>query len=82
MVADMRPMSLPTRPDFSLTRFKPGYATDQVDAFLATIADRTVQEINDVVFKTTRLFPGYDEEEVDTYLDSCIAYKRSAAQAS
>ena len=75
-------MKLPTPPHFALTRFRPGYATDQVDAFLATIDDRTVQEINDVVFKTTRLVPGYDEEAVDTYLDTCIAHKRSAAQAS
>ncbi|BEP12143.1 hypothetical protein acdb102_04540 [Acidothermaceae bacterium B102] len=75
-------MSIPTRPDFSLTRFKPGYATDQVDAFLATIADRTAQEINDVEFRTTRFFPGYDEEEVDAYLDACIAHKRSTSTAS
>jgi len=74
-------MDSSTRPTFTLTRFKPGYAMDQVDAFLASIADRTVQEINAVEFKTTRFNPGYDEQEVDAYLDACIALKR-AAQAS
>jgi DivIVA domain-containing protein len=69
-------MTSPAQVSFSLTRFKPGYAMDQVDAFIAGIADRTVQEMNDVVFKTTRFSPGYDEEEVDAYLDSCIVRKR------
>ena len=69
-------MTSATQVSFTVTRFKPGYAREQVDAFLATIADRTVQEINDVLFKTTRFSPGYDEEEVDAYLDTCIAAKR------
>ena len=78
-------LSVPTGPGgptFSLTRFKPGYAMDQVDAFLATIADRTAQEINQVEFRTTRFSLGYDEQEVDDYLDSCIAAKRRTSRTS
>jgi DivIVA domain-containing protein len=75
-------MTSPMPPSFSITRWKPGYAVDQVDAFLATIASRTAEEINAVEFHTTRLKGGYDEQEVDAYLDSCIAHKRRAQQRS
>jgi DivIVA domain-containing protein len=71
-------MTSPMPPSFTITRFKPGYAIDQVDAFLATIGSRTAEEINAVQFRTTRFKGGYDEEEVDAYLDACIAHKRRA----
>jgi DivIVA domain-containing protein len=74
-------MSFSAQPSFSVTRFKPGYDMGEVDAFIAGIADRTFQEMNDVVFKTTRFSPGYDEQEVDAYLDSCIARKRQNPSA-
>ena len=73
-------MTSPMPPSFSITRWKPGYAVDQVDAFLATIGSRTAEEINAVEFRTVRLKGGYDEEEVDAYLDACIAHKRRGLQ--
>jgi DivIVA domain-containing protein len=69
-------------PSFSITRWKLGYAIDQVDAFLAAIGSRTADEINAVEFRTTRLKSGYDEHQVDAYLDSCIAHKRRVQQNS
>ncbi len=71
-------MTMRTAPDFTVTRWKPGYAVEEVDAFLATIDTRTVEEIDAVVFRTTRLMGGYEEKEVDAYLDQCIAVRRQA----
>jgi DivIVA domain-containing protein len=66
---------------FRVTRFQPGYDMAQVDTFIAGIAARTVQEMNDVVFKTTRFSQGYDMRQVDAYLDACIVRKRQGASA-
>lgn len=68
-------MTYSTQVTFSVTRFKPGYDIAQVDAFIAGVADRSVQELNDAVFKTTRLSPGYDMRQVDDYIDACVARK-------
>ena len=73
-------MTSPMPPSFAITRWKPGYAIDQVDAFLATIGSRTAEEINAVEFRTVRFKGGYDEQEVDAYLDACIARKRRGVQ--
>jgi DivIVA domain-containing protein len=63
---------------FPVTRLRPGYDQDQVDAFLESISDTflgvrepplTASEVRDKQFTTTRLRPGYDEEEVDAFLD-------------
>lgn len=63
---------------FSVTRLRPGYRPEQVDAFLEAICDTflgvrqpplTASEVRDKQFATTRLRPGYDEEDVDAFLD-------------
>jgi DivIVA domain-containing protein len=63
---------------FSVTRLRPGYHLEEVDAFLEAICDTflgvrepplTASEVRDKQFTTTRLRPGYDEEEVDAFLE-------------
>jgi len=63
---------------FSVTRLRPGYDPEQVDAFLEAIGDTflgvrepplTASEVRDKRFTTTRLRPGYGEEEVDAFLE-------------
>jgi DivIVA domain-containing protein len=75
--------------DFSATRLRPGYDTEEVDAFVEAIRQTflgirepslTADEIRDKQFSTTRLRPGYDQEEVDAFLD--VAELRLAAQVS
>jgi DivIVA domain-containing protein len=63
---------------FPVTRWRPGYDPEQVDAFLEAICDTflgirkpplTAIEVRDKQFTTTRLRPGYDEEDVDAFLN-------------
>jgi DivIVA domain-containing protein len=63
---------------FSVTRLRPGYDPEQVDAFLEAISDTflgvrepplTASEVQDKRFTTTRHRPGYDQGEVDAFLD-------------
>jgi DivIVA domain-containing protein len=64
--------------NLSVTRLRPGYDKEEVDAFLEAIHDSflgarepllTPDEVRNKQFSTTRLRPGYDEEEVDSFLD-------------
>lgn len=70
---------------FSITRLRPGYEMEQVDAFLDAVRDTflgvrqpplTADEIRDKQFATTRLRSGYDEEEVDAFLGEAEARLR------
>lgn len=72
-------------PGFSITRLRPGYDMEQVDAFLGAVRDTfsgvrqpplTAEEIRAKKFATTRLRPGYDEEEVDAFLAEAEARLR------
>src|SRR5215470_10004809 len=63
---------------FSVSRLRPGYEPEQVDAFLEVIRDTflgvsepplTADEVRTKQFSTTQLRPGYDEPEVDDFLD-------------
>jgi DivIVA domain-containing protein len=76
---------------FPVTRLRPGYHIEEVDAFLEAISDTflgvrepplTASEVRDKQFSTTRLRPGYDEPEVDAFLDEAerrlIAWRRRA----
>ena len=74
---------------FSVTRLRPGYDQEEVDAFLNAVRESflgvrepslTPDEIRAMQFSTTHLRPGYDEEEVDAFLDE--AESRLAAQLS
>lgn len=82
--AQWRAANAATLPDwaparkFSITRLRPGYDQEQVDAFVEAIRDTFLgvrepplksDEIRNKQFSTTRLRPGYDEEEVDAFLD-------------
>jgi DivIVA domain-containing protein len=72
-------------PGFSSTRMRPGYAKQEVDAFLEAIRDTllglrepplTAGEIRHKQFATTRGRSGYDEQEVDAFLDEAEARLR------
>lgn len=63
---------------FPVTRLRPGYYLEEVDAFLEAISDTflgvrnpplTASEVRDKQFSTTRLRSGYDEQAVDAFLD-------------
>lgn len=63
--------------ELSVTRLRPGYEMEQVDALREAIRDTflrlrepplTADEVHNKQFFTTRLRPGYDEEEVDSFL--------------
>jgi DivIVA domain-containing protein len=70
---------------FSITRLRPGYSQEQVDAFLEAVRDTflgvresplTSDEVHNKQFSTTRLREGYDEEEVDAFLEEAEARLR------
>jgi len=52
-----------------------GYNITEVDQFLATIDERTVDEINDVVFSIGRRIEGYSEDQVDALLDKIVSQR-------
>jgi DivIVA domain-containing protein len=65
--------------DFPISRLRPGYDIEEVDAFVEAIRQAflgirrpplTADEVRDKRFSTTRLRPGYDREEVDAFLDA------------
>jgi DivIVA domain-containing protein len=66
---------------FSVTRQRPGYRMQEVDAFLDAVRAGldglgppvTAQQIREVKFGTTRLRSAYDEREVDDFLDRLVA---------
>jgi DivIVA domain-containing protein len=71
---------------FPVTRLRPGYNLEQVDAFRNAIRDTflgirapalTSDEVRAKQFPTTRLRPGYNEFDVDAFLDE--AERRLAA---
>lgn len=47
-----------------------GYNIAEVDRFLASIDERTVDEIQTVLFRTSRHERGYNEDDVDQLLDA------------
>jgi DivIVA domain-containing protein len=61
---------------FSVTRLRPGYNREQVDAFVEAIRDTflgvraalTSDEVRTKQFSNTQLRPGYNVEEVDAFL--------------
>lgn len=66
------------RPTFTTTRFREGYATEDVDRFLdevftALASGRPVPNITEAVFTPTRFGVGYDMAEVDQFLDELSA---------
>ena len=69
------------RPVFTRTRYRPGYATAEVYAFIdkieATLGHQrrdgppvTAADVDRVRFRLVRLRPGYDMREVDEALDA------------
>lgn len=71
------------QPRFTLGRRGSGYAVEQVDAFMDTIDQRTVDEVHKVVFRPPGPFTcGYDVDEVDVFLDGEIARKEGATNGS
>jgi DivIVA domain-containing protein len=83
-----------TEKRFTPTRFRDGYAMDDVDAFLERIhatltayEQRTAVDVLadvDVVnarFRPTRFREGYDQDEVDDFLDQVVAVLRRHASA-
>lgn len=65
------------RPELRLRRG--GYDVAEVDAFLATMATRTAEEIRTVTFNSARRKQGYDQDDVDQLLDQLEA-KRAALE--
>lgn len=53
-----------------------GYDVEEVDAFLATIDQRTADEVRNVLFRASRRKAGYAQDEVDRFLDGIEAQKR------
>jgi DivIVA domain-containing protein len=63
---------------FPVVHLKEGYRTDEVDAFIDTLDQRTADEVQSVEFPTTRR-RGYDEDEVDRFLNEYVARLNVAA---
>lgn len=62
------------RPGFTRTRFRSGYAVEDVDAFLdavfsALASGQSPPDIDSARFRPTRFAPGYDMTEVDAFLE-------------
>ena len=66
----------PTGEAFPRTKWTQGYARDDVDAFMATISTRTVEEIEKVQFTVVRLSSGYRMDAVDAALDEWVAKRK------
>jgi DivIVA domain-containing protein len=77
---------------FSLTRLRPGYVCQDVDALIerieATLGQRayaeqlvTADDVRTARFRTTRLKPGSDEEEVDRALDAYAEQLRQLGES-
>lgn len=67
-----------SRPTFTTTRFREGYAVGDVDAFLDTVftaisTGQPVPPIATAVFRPVRMANGYDMDEVDAFLDELEA---------
>ncbi|QBF45898.1 DivIVA domain-containing protein [Janibacter limosus] len=67
-----------SRPTFSTTRFREGYAVGDVDDFLDAVftaisTGQPVPPIATAVFRPVRLEIGYDMAEVDDFLDELEA---------
>lgn len=67
-----------SRPTFSTTRFREGYAVGDVDDFLDAVftaisTGQPVPPIAAAVFRPVRLETGYDMAEVDAFLDELEA---------
>lgn len=67
-----------SRPTFSTTRFREGYAVGDVDDFLDAVftaisTGQPVPPIATAVFRPVRLETGYDMAEVDDFLDELEA---------
>ena len=69
---------------FTTTKWREGYAADEVDAFLDRVADAlqqvhvgrpttlTAEEVVAVRFAPTKFRTGYDQDEVDDFLDEVV----------
>lgn len=67
-----------SRPTFTTTRWREGYAVGDVDDFLDTVftaisSGQPVPPIASAMFRPVRLEMGYDMGEVDTFLDELEA---------
>ncbi|MFZ0325099.1 MAG: DivIVA domain-containing protein [Actinomycetes bacterium] len=67
------------KPPLDLVRFKEGYDTAAVDAFLDSVEHRSQAEIHDVLFPTVRFRAGYDEDQVDALLEDIAGWIGSNA---
>ena len=67
-------------PLFKVVRWRSGYDTADVDAFVASIGAGTVTsaDIDDVRFRPVAFRSGYDMGEVDRYLDRVQQELRAA----
>lgn len=74
-----RPVPPPGGRRFRVTRMGPGYAIEDVDAFMARVDAGlvTAGEVDRVQFRSTRMAPGYREQDVDEALDRVVADLRS-----
>jgi DivIVA domain-containing protein len=80
-------------PRFSLTRLRPGYVREDVDALIERIEATlgfygapaappvTAEDVRKARFRTTRLKTGYDEEEVDSALDAYVEQLRQLGES-
>ena len=61
---------------FPRVKWSQGYAIDEVDAFMATVSTKTVDEIENVQFTVVRLRSGYRMDAVDEALDRWVAARK------
>lgn len=67
---------------FSIVRWREGYNSDEVDAFLvrADAGSLTSAEVEKARFTPVRLRPGYSMSEVDAYLDTLVSRLRASGR--